>query len=214
MLFSAQIMYFYWEFYLPATLTISAPLSWPASPAAEESSPSLGAWKGSWRWWWWQLGLPRGQMLGCPVWVHLAVCLRPARQQNLPKAPVLVGKDLGQQHPSSPAESKAGCTAPPPKPDSFAWRVISSLQNLLEGCDLPQGLMKGRGSFLSGVCLHGVVAPVSGAPSVTLLSVGHGKAWCLPENTAGLRRRRQRQSFLSASPAPSRPPSGTALLYF
>lgn len=72
--------------------------------------------------------------------------------------------------------------------------------------------MKGRGSFHGGLVCIGMVAPASEATSVTLLSVGHGKAWCLPENLTEMWQ--QRQSLPSASPAPSHPPSGTALLYF
>lgn len=45
MLFSAWIMFSFWDFYLPATLTISACLSWLVSPEAEEPIPSLRAWE-------------------------------------------------------------------------------------------------------------------------------------------------------------------------
>ena len=81
-----------------------------------------------------------------------------------------------------------------------------------DGCKLPRELMKGRGSFLQRLGLHGMVAPASGASSVTLLSVGHGKAWCLPKNPTGIWR--QRWSLPSASSTLGSPPLGTALLYF
>lgn len=131
MLFSAQIMFFSWEFYLPATLTVSEPLSWLASPATEKPSPSLDGWVAG---------------------------ITPVAEAEVLKPSIPMGKDLGahqeQQHPLTPAQSQPGCAAPSPQTSSFACRDV-----------MFPNAHQGKGLFLLGACLHGVVAPASRAPS-------------------------------------------------
>lgn len=146
-------------------------------------------------------------------------CFRPARQQNLSKVSklaVLAGK-APRSSPGATASLVPGSVAAGVRGSSSANRQLC-LEVYLQPAKLAGGMRtsprarEGKEIFPSGACLHGVVAPLSRAPSVTLLSAGHGKARCLPKNPTGIRR--LRRALPSASPTPSRPPSGTALLYF
>lgn len=143
MLFSAWIMFFFWDFCLPATLTISVSPSWLVSPEAEEPSSSLRAWEGQpevvvartipvaearlp------QVGLSHHVIQTCQAVKPFRGLEAHCQGWEGPR-----GAHWEQQHPLSPAQSWPGCAALPPQDNSFAWRIISSLQNSLEGCELP-----------------------------------------------------------------------------
>lgn len=179
-------------------------------PVAEEPPPSLGAWKGSQRWWQWP-GFPQWQRLDCPAWLCLATSFRPVGQQNLSKVlqPTVVhgkvrGAHRGQKHPLSPSQLQPGCEQlglegyfPPAKLAVGMW---SSLRT-----------HEGQGLFPPGACLHGWWLLWAGPqcdPALSRAQKGTVPSQKSCRDTATL----LGSSLCFSLPKP--PPLGTTLSYF